>query len=192
MTGEQLASALIFTATNFVGLEETKQNREFDDPRTKAVETEISKQLVRDMSEFGWKPGEPYCAAFLGAVVSMTARSCGLPYDKFRSIWTAGCMRNVRNLQALSLLDKQPSRGALMLFRYKETQKGHAALVCEVEGKFPNRNLITIEGNTMVGRKGDQRQGDGIYQKIRNVTNNGSLVTQGFLSATNLLSLLSK
>ena len=40
MTPEQLATALISTATDFVGLVETRQNRAWDDPRTKIIETE--------------------------------------------------------------------------------------------------------------------------------------------------------
>lgn len=191
MTPEQLATALISTATDFVGLVETRQNRAWDDPRTKIIETEKSDRLSKAMSEFGWDPGEPYCAAFDGAVVAITATRCGLRYAEFRRIWTPHCMTNVRKLKALGLLDAQPSPGSLMLMRHGTTDSGHAGLCCHIEGLFPNRMLITIEGNTMPGIGGDQRQGDGIYQRVRNVFTNGSLKTQGWLSAKNLLSLLS-
>lgn len=190
MTAAHLATALISTATDFVGLVETRQNRTFDDPRTKLVETEKSDQLCAAMSEFGWDPGEPYCAAFDGAIVALTAKRCGLRYHEFRRIWTPHCMTNLRKLKSLGLLDTQPSEGALMLMQHGKTDSGHAALCCHIEGMYPNRMLITIEGNTMPGVGGNQRQGDGIYQRVRNVFTNGDLKTQGWLSATNLLSLL--
>lgn len=190
MTPDQFAVALIATATDFVGLVETRQNRAWDDPRTKLVETEKSDHLSAAMSEFGWDPGEPYCAAFDGAVVALTARRCGLRYHEFRRIWTPHCMTNVRKLKSLGLLDGQPSPGALMLMQHGNTDRGHAGVCCHIEGMYPNRMLITIEGNTMPGTDGDQRQGDGIYQRVRNVWTNGSLKTQGWLSAKSLLSLL--
>lgn len=191
MTPEQFASALISTATDFVGMVETRQNRVWDDPRTQDIETEKSVRLSRSMSEFGWNSGEPYCAAFAGAVVAITAARCGLFYAEFRRIWTPHCMTNVRKLKHLGLLDAQPSPGSLMLMRHGETDSGHAGLCCHIEGLYPNRMLITIEGNTMPGSAGDQRQGDGIYQRVRNVFTNGDLKTQGWLSAKSLLSLLS-
>lgn len=190
LTPQLLVGALIATATDFVGLAETQQNTTWDDPRTKASEKEKSDLLRAAMHEFGWDEGEPYCAAFAGAVVALTAKRLNVPYAAFRRIWTPHCMTNVRKLQSMKLLESEPSDGSLMLMQHGSSDSGHAGLVCRVEGLYPNRMLITIEGNTMPGTDGDQRQGDGIYQRARNVRKNGSLVTQGWLSAKGLLQLL--
>ncbi len=192
MNSSDFAAALIATATDFVGLVETTQNRVWDDPKTKASEAAKSELLSKMMTLCGWRPGQPYCAALLSAVVEITASRVGLKTATFREIWTPHCMTNVRRLKARGLLDNQPSNVSLMLMRHGTTDKGHAALCVRVDGVFPRRMLATIEGNTMTGDAGDQRQGDGIYQRARNVFTNGSLITQGWLSCANLLTLLHK
>ncbi len=42
----------------------------------------------------------------------------------------------------------------------------------------------------MPGVEGDQRQGDGIYLRGRNVMKNGSLITRGWLPVSAILQIL--
>lgn len=184
--------ALISVATDFVGLVEVESNATWDDPTTAPVEVEKSRLLSSTMSLYGWDPGEPYCAGLLGAVVTLACRKLGLDDTEFRRIWTAHCMTNVRKFARLKLLDPAtaPTEGALMLMRRGDTENGHAAIVQAVDGLYPNRTLATVEGNTSRTLKGSQRQGDGIFTKVRNVNRNGDLITQGFVSVKALLTLL--
>jgi len=190
ITTPEFIRRLIATASDFVGLVETKDNAVWDDPRTRDLDTEKNNVLRSAMEQFGWEAGEPYCAAFAGAVVYLTAKRSGLVTDKFLAIWTPHCMTNVRAFKKRNLLDDQPSDGCIMLMRHGQSDSGHAALVAHVDGVYPNRMLATIEGNTSATLVGSQRQGDGIYSRARNVRENGDLVTQGFVSAQTILSLL--
>ena len=191
ITSAAFAAALISTATDFVGLVETRENAAWEDPTTIASEKAKSDLLRQTMALFGWEPGEPYCAAFDAAVVYLTAQRLGLNPVKFVALWTPHCMTNVRLFAKLGKLDDQPSIGALMLMRHGKTDSGHAGITADISGAFPNRMLANIEGNTSGTVKGDQRQGDGIYLKARNVFSNGDLKTQGWVSAATILSFMS-
>lgn len=174
-------------ATYFVGLYEVESNARFNDE-------ERGKILIKYMEKSGWSTGQPYCAAFCGAVVWLAAeRTLAAPrLDRFKKIWTAHCMTNVNTLRRLEALSQEPSDCSLMLMRHGRTSNGHAAILLRVDGKFPYRTLATAEGNTMPDIGGDQRQGDGCYLRIRNVRKNGLLNTQGFLSAETLYNILTR
>lgn len=190
MTPAAFSSLLVITAERFVGLAEGTQNATWDNPATVGSEKVTSDLLRKEMGRFGWTPGEPYCAAFAGAMVVLTAQGCGLRSDRFVAVWTPHCMTNVRKFTSLKLLDLQPSDASIFLMKHGSSDSGHAGICVRVEGKYPDRMLHTIEGNTMPGSSGDQRQGDGIYNRTRNVFTNGDLKTQGWVSAASILSLL--
>ena len=193
ITPAQFAAALIATATDFVGLVETQSNAAWDDPKTVASEKAKSDLLVRTMRRVsGWAPGSPYCAAFDGAMVILTFERLGQAdaATRFAKLWTAHCMTNVRKLKAAGRLASEPVVGGLMLFRHGLTDKGHAAITAGIDGVYPNRMLANIEGNTSSGQAGSQREGDGIFLRARNVRQNGDLVTQGWLSPSDLLALV--
>ena len=188
------ALALIAMASNFVGLTEASPNAKWEDTTTKASEKDKSDLLVLEMGKVsGWTPGAAYCAAFDGAMVNLTLDKLGFKDagEVFLKSWTAHCMTNVRKMESRGLLKPvtEPSVGALMLHRHGKTDSGHAGIVASVDGTYPNRMLACIEGNTSKGSAGDQRQGDGIFLKARNVNKNGTLITQGFLPVEAILTL---
>lgn len=179
MTPEIFARRLIDTATTFVGLVETEQNAAFNDPAR-------SRQIVKAMKRVAWwTPKAAYCAAADGAFVVLTAEGLGLDPSGFLKHWTAHCMTNVRTMRALGLLCADPVPGALWLARGAK-DSGHAGLVIEPRAAI----MSTVEGNTMSGNAGDQRQGDGFYARIRNVRTNGPLQTQGFVHPAAILHLM--
>lgn len=178
------------TALRFCGLSEVKQNATWENSNTPESEKALSDQLRALMHEANWSEGEPYCAAFVGAMVILAAEAAKMNSQRFIREWTPHCMTNVRRFRELNLLDAQPSDGAIVLMRHGSTDNGHAALCVRVEGIFPYRTLHTIEGNTMPGSEGNQRNGDGIFARTRNVFTNGDLKTQGFISARSILTLL--
>jgi hypothetical protein len=192
ITPVEFARRMVAVASDFVGLEETKDNAEWDDPRTAKKETDKSTLLLKTMARTGWSPGQPYCAGFAGAVVVLAAERSGLDPKPFLKLWTPHCMTNVRAFRKLGILDSEPSDGSLMLMRHGSSDNGHAGLCVRVDGVFPNRMLATIEGNTMPGNAGNQRQGDGVYARARNVRSNGDLSTQGWVSAATILKLITQ
>lgn len=180
MTPQELATGLIAHATNYVGLVETEQNARWSKP---ALSASLLKLLRRVP---WWSPGAAYCAAFDGAVVVQTLEAAKLDPAPFLKNWTAHCMTNVRKMRALKLLSADPVPGALWLARHGATDSGHAGIVTDVNGA----NMATIEGNTSPGKAGSQRNGDGIYARVRDIRCNGDLVTQGFVHPVALLSML--
>ncbi len=187
---QEFASALIATATDFVGLVETQANAAWDDPKTIASEKAKSDLLAKTMKRVGgWTPGLPYCAAFDGAMVILTLERLGYQSAAkvFGAKWTAHCMTNVRRLKKDGIISDQPSVGGLMLMRHGASDSGHAAITAGIDGAYPNRMLANIEGNTSAGSAGSQRNGDGIFLKARNVRQNGNLATMGWLSPADLL-----
>lgn len=181
------ADALIATATNFVGLSEVKSNAVWDDLRTKEIEADKSAVLSSTMKELkGWTPGAAYCAAFSGAMILITMRNLGFSKEAeiFKPKWTAHVMTNVRAMQERpkEFLVSEPLRGSIWLARHGRTDTGHAGIVVSFNaGKYI---MNTIEGNTSAGGTADpelQRNGDGIYSRLRAFRKNGSLSTQGFV-----------
>lgn len=185
---EVFAARLIAVATDFVGLGETENNKTWDDPRTAGNDADKTIWLRTWMAKVdGWTPGEPYCAAFVGAVVASQLYGSGVPMvdiqKKWLSVWSAHCMTNIERLKKRGILSSEPVKGALWLLRSGTSQSGHAGMVAATNG----RQISTIEGNTnAVGG----REGDGIFLKMSPISGRGSLKTQGFLHPSAILNLM--
>lgn len=169
------------------GYIEIENNAAWDLPDEAGWQKELSDKMLRYMSKIkNWNPGAPYCAAAVGAFVCMALEDCGLFTDKFVERWTAHVMTNVRTCQEKKILSITPTVGSIWMARFGNTDQGHTGIVNDIKGD----NLITIEGNTMSGQTSDeqkQRSGDGFYKRKFHKSGRGSLKTQGFLSAENLL-----
>lgn len=178
---------LIKRASEYEGYYEIKSNQDWDDPDIFGVQKEASDKLKKDMDKIkGWEPGYPYCAAYVGAFVTRALQDNKLSTEKFLNLWTAHVMTNVRYLLNKNILSITPSLGSIWLARFGSTDSGHTGVVIDIKGD----NIITIEGNTSPGATADpdkQRNGDGIYKRQFHKYGRGTLRTQGYLSAENLL-----
>lgn len=178
---------LKFRSEEFEGFVEIKNNALWDDPDIKGWQKEMSDKLTAYMLKIKpWGLGEPYCAAAVGAFVCMALEDCGLLTEKFISLWTAHVMTNVRMLKSKKILSITPSLGSVWLAKFGDTDSGHTGVVNDINGD----NLITLEANTVSGPTTDQqkqRSGNGIFRRKFNKTGRGTLKTQGFLSAENIL-----
>jgi hypothetical protein len=193
MTPKELARRLISTATDYVGMRETRPNAAWDDPRTPQWDVDAHVWLRTRMRQVsGWTPGAPYCAAFVGAVVSavlegatdLTVRA----EDTWLAHWTAHCMINANGLRQRGWLTASPVPGAIWLAqqwrRGRATSSGHTGIVCDVSRSL----MVTVEGNTSSGST--DNTGDGIYTRTRALQTNGSLRTVGYLTPSDLLRLV--
>jgi hypothetical protein len=180
MTPKEFAAGLIAHATNYVGLVEIEQNSRWSKPALSAALLKLMKRVP------WWAPGAAYCAAFDAAVVIETLAAAGLDATPFLKHWTAHCMTNARKMRELKLLSAAPVKGALWLARHGSTDSGHAGIVTDTSGD----SMSTIEGNTSAGKAGSQRNGDGIYARVRNVRSNGNLITQGFVHPGAILKII--
>lgn len=180
MDAAEFSRRLIDTATTFVGLRETESNAAFNDAAR-------SKKLIAAFKRVPWwASGAPYCAAFDGAVVIITAEALGLDPSGFLKHWTAHCMTNVRKMRELGYLVTNPKEGALWLARHGDTDSGHAGLIAS----YGSVNMATVEGNTSSGNAGSQRNGDGIFARTRDIRQNGNLKTMGFVPASAILKMM--
>lgn len=179
--------SLIKHARKYEGWVEKKSNAQFDDPKKPGWQQEESDLLVKYMSRIrGWSSGAPYCAAAVGAFVLWALEENKLPTEKFIKLWTAHVMTNVAFLKSKGILSVLPSVGSVWLAKMGNTSSGHCGIVIDIKVD----NLVTIEANTSTGPTSDpnlQRAGDGIYRRQFNKAGRGTLKTQGFLSAENLL-----
>lgn len=178
---------LIETASRYENFVEIKSNAEWDDSDVFGVQKKESDYIKGYMNKVvGWSPGAPYCAAAVGAFITISLEKNKISPEKFLSLWTAHVMTNVRYLHNRHLISITPSLGSVWLARYGSTDSGHTGIVIDIQGD----NIITIEGNTSQGATSDpskQRSGDGFYKRKFQKYGRGLLRTQGFLSAENVL-----
>jgi hypothetical protein len=191
LSPDTLGRLLIKRATDFVGLAEARQNAVWDNPRTKQWEVDQHVWLRTRMRELGWKPGQPYCAAFVGAVVSDVLEGCALSQlvEVWQDLWTPHVMTNFHRLNKLGLVTSFGGPGDLWLAqlykRGKATDNGHTGIVTAVKWE----QMATVEGNTSPGSQ--DNTGDGIYTRLRHLRQQGVLTTRGFVSPSALLRLIS-
>lgn len=178
---------LCFHAEKFEGFIEIKNNASWDDPEKAGWQKDMSELLTRYMLKIDpWGLGDPYCAACVGAFIIMALEDCEIPTSKFESIWTAHVMTNVRLAKKNLILSITPSLGSVWLARFGKSDNGHTGLVVDIRGD----NLETVEGNTVAGpslNQQAQRSGNGIFKRRFYKKGRGSLETQGFISAENIL-----
>jgi hypothetical protein len=71
-----------------------------------------------------------------------------------------------------------PAPGCIVIWQHGQTGLGHCGII---ETVLPDGTFQTIEGNTSDSEE-INREGDGVYQKIRNPKGDGNLQIVGFLS----------
>lgn len=167
---DALARLLVFEARRWVGITEIG-----GDNRGQMVE-------MFQRAVDGKASGEPWCAAFAffciemaestAAALGMTARS-----PLHRSEWVQAVWEKSPERMRL----ESPEPGCLIVWqKWKNNQptpSGHIGIVLDqtLDGK-----VVTIEGNTGDG-EGVQREGDGVFSRVRSLEGVGSMRVRGFL-----------
>lgn len=148
------------TAASYVGVKEKGGNNQgFTD-----------KELQYQMAKVGWKPGLPWCAFFVRAMLD----DCGIKnnitgwspsaYNKSDEIFTDGVFK-----KSFSDGDVLVATFTYSSFKGKRFKGiGHTGIVDKV-GKY---SIRTIEGNTNEQGMRDSRSRDGVYIKIRPLSKN--------------------
>lgn len=126
----------------------------------------------------GKAQGEPWCAAFVQYCISEVAANLGATVVVHRSehcmtIWskTPGVHRY-----------KSPKPGYLVIWNYESSTNGHIGIVRRVIDEF---TIETIEGNTSPDDKAIEREGDGVYRKVRTTKTVGKMRLVGFIAPFN-------
>jgi hypothetical protein len=178
---------IIERSKEWEGFIEIQDNAAWDDPDQKGWQKEDSDRLESYLRKIKpWSEGAPYCSAAVGAIIMMALEDCKLSTEKFENSWSAHVMTNVRSLAFKHILSITPSLGSIWLAKFGDTDSGHTGIVIDIKGD----DLITLEGNTVnrpTLNPNKQRAGNGFFIRKFQKYGRGSLKTQGFLSAENIL-----
>lgn len=117
---------------------------------------------------------QSWCLSFIQALTAYTEDRMGvksnLPLTELvADLWDKAPMDSKFTLQ-------DPGPGDLILWRYGETEKGHCGIIMKSSYKV----IETIEGNTSNNLEID-RNGDGVYKKIRAKVGTTNMHVLGFI-----------
>lgn len=121
---------------------------------------------------------EPYCVAFVQTVIAYVEYRTGLrsrlPSTESSIIMWNSCPEDMKSDKAFI--------GAIVVWQWKGTNRGHAGIVT---GVFENGDFRTVEANTNAGDSSGFSQGnegEGIYSKVRPPGDVGDMVLLGFIT----------
>jgi len=121
----------------------------------------------------GKAEGQSWCLAFVQFCANEVAKQLGCTNKLFATEHCLTVWNKTDPKQRLPL----PQVGCLIIWQFGNTAEGHVGTVVEV---LPNNQVKTIEGNTSDG-KGINRNGDGVYERVRSTKGSESFHVKGFL-----------
>lgn len=113
---------------------------------------------------------EPWCMALIQTGLAYVERKLGV---KSPIVSTEHCLTAWRETPKTQRVKIQPLSGAIIIWQHGSSEQGHTGVMTEYKGK----KMTTVEGNT--GQL--FREGDGVYEKERSTTKDGSMKVVGFL-----------
>ena len=156
---------LAWLAKNFVGAIESKPN---GGPLVERFQKAVDGSAV----------GEPWCVGFVqycaNAVddLSTLLNGGGFSHGLFKTEWTIDLYAKSEHKF------KDAAVGRIAVWRHTiNTNRGHCGIVTDVIGD----DVHTVEGNTS-SSAGNQRDGDGVWQKTRHAGNIEGFELLGYLS----------
>lgn len=151
---------LVATAKKYVGVKEKGHNR--------------GKLIEQWQKKYGGKPGYPYCAYFVSAMLDES----GSTVPKVRT----GRSRSFFNSKSIRISHiakgyAEVLPGWILIWanfrKGKMLKTGHVGInVRQLKGSIIL--FETIEANTRSENKGRQDEGDGVYERVRGITNKGN------------------
>jgi hypothetical protein len=106
--------------------------------------------------------GSSYCASF----VSFVLDSAEVSYPVKRTALAQGMIvRKSIKANAINTVNPSNLRGWLLIWKRGETWMGHTGFVRYKRGN----TFYTIEANTSPSESGNQREGDGVWEKQRHI-----------------------
>lgn len=122
----------------------------------------------------GKAQGEPWCACFaIFCIKEVEAR-----YDILSPVYRSEATRVIWDATPVSQRLSGPEIGSLAVWEKVGTRFGHIEIVTEPDAG--NDKFLSVGGNTSDG-SGVNRDGDGVYEKVRSIERMGRLRVMGFL-----------
>lgn len=129
--------------------------------------------VERFQKTIGEAQGEPWCLSFIQSCVAYV-ETFGFKSQLFP---TEHCLTAYTN--SLCRRPLVPIPGDMVIYHLPETSKGHAELVTAVKNN--GDAYETIAGNTSALTGVIERNGDGVYTKLRTPTGLGKMKVLGYL-----------
>lgn len=121
----------------------------------------------------GIADGAPWCAAFVQFCVQQVEQQFGVVSPLFR---TEHVLTMWNGSQGMIVWPPYP--GCIVCWQKTGTTNGHTGIVTSVDAI--SQTFGTIEGNTS-GGPGFEREGNGVFEKVRLMGGEGDFVLLGFL-----------
>jgi hypothetical protein len=124
--------------------EGSEYERGWDDAATPEPDPEAA-ELRQRLAAGGWRPGWPYCAAFVEAVWRTAYTELGAPaalLDALRAKLTPSVLQSFQHWEAA--ITRVPVPGAIVFLQHGHGPHGHAGLVVRATAT----RFTTLEGNT--------------------------------------------
>lgn len=138
-------------------------------------------EIKQILAAVGLPEGNPYCAAFVVFGFMEAVKYCKASLQKIpiavtalaRGIWN-GAKKNGRKS-----ISNKPKIGDIIVWGFSNKPNGHTGRIVKTIYLW---RVKTVEGNTASGTKGNQRDGGGIYNRIRDIDDNlGSMDVLGII-----------
>lgn len=155
-----LNAAFLEEATKWVGVKEKGGNN-------KGPEVERFQKAVDGKAQ-----AEAWCMAFMQFCVKEIEKRYNVKSKIARSEGCTDCYDRT----PADMKMKSPKKGALVIWNYKGSWKGHTGVV----RSFNDDRIYTIEGNTGDG-EGVVRDGDGVFKRDRSRWGEGNMQIKGYI-----------
>jgi hypothetical protein len=158
----QLHESLVTEARKWVGVKEATGHND-------GVEVEKFQKAVDGKAQ-----GESWCMAFVQFCLQQVEAAEQVRTNVFSS---EHCL-TVWNKTPVEHRSETPAAGYIVIWQHGDTTQGHTGIVT---GVVNANTFSTIEGNTGSGA-GVIRDGDGVYNRSRELTGAGTMKVVGFLN----------
>lgn len=115
-------------------------------------------------NEFGYF-GVAYCVLFVLYVYKKTLQEFGIKNPLLNTASSQTLYEWAKNKGLIETDFSKLGVGDIVIWRKFKLWQGHAGIVISVNQT--NKTFLTVEGNTSNNDFGEQREGGGIYQRIR-------------------------
>lgn len=150
------AERIVLEAKKWVGVIEKPNNKGF-----------WNLNFQKLMISVGFYPGAAWCAFFTKLVYTAVYRDNKALKAVINSCNTGGALDTLRRHEhnGTFSVGEVPKVGAIVVYRYGRTTRGHHGVVIKVD--FKNNVMTTIDGNTNAS---GSREGDRVAEKLRTIT----------------------
>ena len=133
---------------------------------TVEVPKDSNRGLVIDdiQKTFGYK-GVQYCALFAQYCYKRACTALNIPFPFSGTASSQTLFGEALNKKWIETDFSKLQSGDIVIWRKMKLWQGHVALVKSVD--HVNQLFVTIEGNTSNSDKGSQRDGGGIFERVR-------------------------